>query len=42
MKIASYNLWESDAGMPERLEQIIEEVTACRADIFCLQELFFW
>ncbi|MBP3293776.1 MAG: endonuclease/exonuclease/phosphatase family protein [Clostridia bacterium] len=39
MKIASYNLWESDAGMPERLEQIIEEVTSCRADIFCLQEV---
>jgi len=39
MKIASYNLWESDAGMPERLCQIIAELTAVHADIFCLQEV---
>lgn len=44
MKIASYNLWESDAGMPGRLGQISAEIAACGADIFCLQEvtpLFF-
>ncbi len=39
MKIASYNLWESDAGMPERLGQITEEIATCGADIFCLQEV---
>ncbi len=39
MKIAAYNLWESDAGMPERLWQIMEEISSCGADIFCLQEV---
>ena len=39
MKIASYNLWESDAGMPERLCQITAELAAVQADIFCLQEV---
>jgi len=38
MKIASYNLWESDAGMPERQRQLTEEIAVCGADIFCLQE----
>ena len=39
MKLASYNLWESDAGMPGRIGQIEEEIVACGADIFCLQEV---
>ncbi len=39
MKITSYNLWESDAGMPERIGQITEEISSCGADIFCLQEV---
>ena len=39
MKIASYNLWESPAGMPYRRRQTADEILACGADILCLQEV---
>lgn len=39
MRIATYNIWDSDAGMPARFEQIIEEITKVDADILCLQEV---
>lgn len=39
MKIASYNIWDSDAGMPERFSQITDEITKTGADIVCLQEV---
>ncbi len=38
MKIASYNIWDSDAGMPERLYQVTDEIIKTGADIICLQE----
>lgn len=39
MKIATYNIWDSDAGWPVRFEQIIEEISKIDADILCLQEV---
>lgn len=39
MKIASYNIWDSDAGMPERFSQITDEIINTGADIVCLQEV---
>lgn len=39
MKIATYNIWDSDAGMPLRFGQIIDEVYGINADIVCLQEV---
>lgn len=39
MKIASYNIWDSDAGMPERFSQITDEIIKTGADIVCLQEV---
>ena len=38
MKLASYNLWDSPAGMPHRREQITSVLSALNADILCLQE----
>ena len=40
MKIASYNLWESSAGMPHRRDRILSVLSALNADILCLQEDF--
>lgn len=39
MKIASYNIWDSHAGMPHRMTQIIRELQNTCADILCLQEV---
>lgn len=39
MKIATYNVWNSDTGMPERENQIIDEINALDADIIALQEV---
>ncbi|MCH5194766.1 MAG: endonuclease/exonuclease/phosphatase family protein [Oscillospiraceae bacterium] len=39
MKIATYNIWDSNAGMPVRFGQIIDEIAATKADIICLQEV---
>ena len=41
VKIASYNLWDHPAGLPHRKTQILDTLTACDADILCLQENFF-
>ncbi len=38
MKAATYNIWDSQAGMPERYEQIIGEIRQTDAGIICLQE----
>ena len=38
MKLASYNLWASPAGMPYRGEQIVSALSALHADVLCLQE----
>lgn len=39
MKVATYNIWNSDRGMPLREQQIIDEIKALNADIICLQEV---
>lgn len=38
MKIATYNLWDSPAGMPRRFWQQVTEIRRTEADILCLQE----
>ncbi len=40
MRIATYNLWNSDAGMPLRKEQITDTLKSLHADILCLQEVY--
>lgn len=40
MRIASYNLWDSPAGLPHRQDQILSVLSSLNADIFCLQEDF--
>ena len=39
MIIATYNLWNSDEGMPDRESHIIDEIRKASADILCLQEV---
>jgi len=39
MKIATYNIWNSQEGMPIRGQQIYEEIKNIDADIICLQEV---
>lgn len=39
MKIATFNIWNSDRGMPLREQQIINELKALSSDIICLQEV---
>lgn len=39
MKVATYNIWDSNAGMPMRFQHLIYEITAIKADIICLQEV---
>ena len=38
MKFVTYNLWESNAGMPLRLRQIADALTEANADVACVQE----
>lgn len=39
MKIATYNVWNSDTGMPKRENHIVEEINALDLDIIALQEV---
>lgn len=39
MKIATYNIWNSESGMPDRIRHIIEEIVDIGADVICLQEV---
>lgn len=39
MKIATYNIWDDEAGMPIRFQQLIFEINGINADIICLQEV---
>lgn len=39
MKIATFNIWNSDRGMPLRERQIINEIKSLNSDIICLQEV---
>lgn len=34
MKIATYNTWNSDMGMPVRLDQLVDEVIGAKAETF--------
>ncbi|MBR5446071.1 MAG: endonuclease/exonuclease/phosphatase family protein [Clostridia bacterium] len=39
MKILTYNLWNSSAGMPQRAVHICDTLLSCHADVLCLQEV---
>lgn len=39
MRIVTYNIWNSQDGMPYREKHIIEEIVKLSADIVCLQEV---
>ncbi len=39
MKIATYNIWNSEQGMPERAQHILLEIRKTEADVICLQEV---
>ena len=39
MKIATYNIWNSENGMPHRSKYIITEIQKIEADVICLQEV---
>lgn len=39
MKIATYNIWDSEVGMPVRFRQLTDEISRVKADIICLQEV---
>ena len=39
MIIATYNIWDSDAGMPVRTQHLAVEIAQTKADIICLQEV---
>ena len=39
MRIATYNVWNSEAGMPQREKYIIDEILKTKADVLCLQEV---
>jgi len=39
MKIATYNIWNSDRGMPAREQLIVDEINDVDADVICLQEV---
>ena len=39
MRIATYNVWDSDTGMPVRFQQLVDEIIGIQSDIICLQEV---
>ena len=39
MQIATYNIWNSESGMPYRSKYIISEIQKVKADVICLQEV---
>ncbi len=39
MKIATYNVWNSEAGLPNRHIYVVDEIKRIDADIVCLQEV---
>lgn len=39
MKIATYNIWNSESGMPYRIKYIVNEIKLINADVVCLQEV---
>ena len=39
MRVATYNIWNSENGMPYRSKYIISEIQKIKADVLCLQEV---
>ena len=39
LKIATYNIWNSESGMPYRIKYIVNEIKLINADMICLQEV---
>ena len=39
MRIATYNVWNSERGMPVREKYLINEIRNVKADVICLQEV---
>ncbi len=39
MQIATYNIWNSEMGVPYRTGCIIREISGAEADVICLQEV---
>ncbi len=39
MRLATYNIWNSKRGMPERKDHIINEIKQLKADVIALQEV---
>ena len=39
MRIATYNIWNSEKGAPWRFEQIVDQIIQVKADVICLQEV---
>ncbi len=39
MRIATYNIWNTDAGTPERIGSILNQIELVDADMLCLQEV---
>lgn len=39
MRIATYNIWNSENGMPHRNKYIVTEIKMINADVICLQEV---
>ena len=39
MRLATYNVWNSKEGMPQREKYIIDEIANINAEIICLQEV---
>ena len=39
LKIATYNIWNSESGMPYRIKYIVNEIKLINADVICLQEV---
>lgn len=39
MRIATFNIWNSDCGMPERTQQIIDQIRLIDTDLLYIQEV---
>lgn len=39
MRIATFNIWNSNCGLPARTEQLIDSISDINADVICLQEV---
>lgn len=39
MNIATYNVWNSECGIPHRTKYVINEILKIKADVICLQEV---